>query len=121
VRRLRIKLLGGYAVLDDGVGEVALPARKAQALLAYLALSPGQWHGPVLSGYGVHLVFVHSVSEPPPVVLEAVHERVVRDWKDDRRESINEAFYANLRDRYNIVIEKPKGDNQRAARQGAGH
>ena len=43
--RLRIKLLGGYTVLDDRTGEVALPARKAQALLAYLALSAGQWHG----------------------------------------------------------------------------
>lgn len=43
--RLRIKLLGGYTVLDDRTGEVALPTRKAQALLAYLALSAGQWHG----------------------------------------------------------------------------
>jgi TolB-like protein/DNA-binding SARP family transcriptional activator len=45
VGRLRIKLLGGYTVLDDRTGEIALPARKAQALLAYLALSAGQWHG----------------------------------------------------------------------------
>src|SRR5262245_46506964 len=43
--RLRIKLLGGYTVLGDRAGEVALLARKAQALLAYLALSAGQWHG----------------------------------------------------------------------------
>lgn len=45
MRRLRIELLGGYTVLDDRSGEVALPGRKAQALLAYLALSAGQWHG----------------------------------------------------------------------------
>jgi TolB-like protein/Flp pilus assembly protein TadD len=45
VGRLRIKLLGGYTVLEDRTGEVALSARKAQALLAYLALSAGQWHG----------------------------------------------------------------------------
>lgn len=45
MRRLSIKLLGGYAVLDDRNVEVAPPARKAQALLAYLALSAGQWHG----------------------------------------------------------------------------
>jgi TolB-like protein/DNA-binding SARP family transcriptional activator len=45
VERLRIKLLGGYTVLDDRTGEVALPARKARALLAYLAVSAGQWHG----------------------------------------------------------------------------
>jgi len=45
VGELRINLLGGYAVLDERTGEIALPARKAQALLAYLALSAGQWHG----------------------------------------------------------------------------
>ena len=45
MRRLRIKLLGGDAALDDIAGEVAPPARKAQALLAILALSAGQWHG----------------------------------------------------------------------------
>jgi TolB-like protein/Tfp pilus assembly protein PilF len=45
MRRLRIKLLGGYTVLEDRAGEVALSARKAQALLAYLALCAGQWHG----------------------------------------------------------------------------
>ena len=45
MERLRIKLLGGYTVLEDRAGEVALSARKAQALLAYLALSAGQWHG----------------------------------------------------------------------------
>jgi TolB-like protein/Tfp pilus assembly protein PilF len=45
MRRLRIKLLGGYTVLEERAGEVALSARKAQALLAYLALSAGQWHG----------------------------------------------------------------------------
>ncbi len=43
--RLRIKLLGGYAVLDDRAGDVAPSARKAQASLAYLALSAGHWHG----------------------------------------------------------------------------
>ena len=45
MERLRIKLLGGYTVLDDRTGEVVLSARKAQALLAYLALTAGQWHG----------------------------------------------------------------------------
>ena len=43
--RLSIKLLGGYTVLGDRTGEVALSTRKAQALLAYLALSAGRLHG----------------------------------------------------------------------------
>jgi peptidyl-prolyl cis-trans isomerase C len=68
-------------------------------------LSPEQWHGPVLSGYGTHLVYVHSISDPPPPVFADARQRVQQDWEDERRETMNEAFYAKLRDRYTIVIE----------------
>ena len=80
-------------------------------------LSPGQWHGPVLSGYGVHLVYVSNVSEPPAPVFAEVRERVMQDWKTDRGEELNEKFYANLRDRYTVVIEEPEEDNQVAVMQ----
>ncbi len=72
-----------------------------------VALSPGQWHGPVLSGYGTHLVYVHSINEPPAPVFAEVRERVVQDWTTDRGEEINAQFYASLRDQYTIVIEQP--------------
>jgi len=80
-------------------------------------LSPGQWHGPVLSGYGVHLVYVSNVSEPPAPVFAEVRERVTLDWKTDRGEELNEKFYANLRDQYTIVIEAPEEGNAVAAVQ----
>ena len=80
-------------------------------------LSPGQWHGPVLSGYGVHLVYVSNVSQPPAPVFAELRERVTLDWKTDRGEELNEKFYASLRDRYTIVIEEPEQDNQVAAVQ----
>jgi len=70
-------------------------------------LSPGQWHGPVLSGYGTHLVYVSSIREPLPPVFAEVRERVVQDWTTERSEELNEQFYANLRDSYTIVIEEP--------------
>ncbi len=75
-------------------------------------LTPGQWHGPVLSGYGVHLVYVSSISEPPVSEVSAVREQVVQDWKSDRGEELNEKFYTNLRDQYTIVIEEPAEDNK---------
>mgnify|MGYP001820023992 CR=1 FL=1 len=80
-------------------------------------LSPGQWHGPILSGYGVHLVYVSSISEPPAPVFAEVRERVTQDWKADRGEELNEQFYASLRDRYTIVIEAPEQDGTVAAAQ----
>ena len=82
-------------------------------------LSPGQWYGPVLSGYGVHLVYIHSISEPPAPVFAEVRERVVQDWNTDKGEELNEQFYANLRDRYTIVIEEPTEADKVAALQGS--
>ena len=80
-----------------------------------LELSPGQWHGPVLSGYGVHLVYVSNISEPPAPVFAEVRERVVQDWTADRSEELNDAFYANLREQYTVVIEEPVVDDKVAA------
>jgi len=78
-------------------------------------LSLKQWHGPVLSGYGVHLVYVSNNSKPPAPVFAEVRERVTQDWKTEKGEELNEQFYANLRDQYTIVIEKPAEDGKVAA------
>jgi hypothetical protein len=78
-------------------------------------LSPGQWHGPVLSGYGVHLIYISSVSEPPAAVMADVREQVVRDWEMERGEELNDKFYASLRDQYTVVIEEPAVDDKVAA------
>jgi hypothetical protein len=78
-------------------------------------LSPGQWHGPVLSGYGVHLVYVRSISEPPAPVFSELRERVVQDWKTARGEELNEKFYANLREQYTVVIEEAAEEEKVAA------
>src|SRR4030095_16546198 len=42
--RLSVTLLGGFQARLDAGSAVALPTRKSQALLAYLALPPGQAH-----------------------------------------------------------------------------
>ena len=83
-----------------------------------IGLAPGKWHGPVLSGYGTHLVYVHAVNEPPATVLAEVQERVVQDWKTVKSEELHENFYANLRDQYTVVIEKPREKGKVAALQG---
>jgi len=73
-----------------------------------ITLSPGQWHGPVLSGFGVHLVYVNSIDEPPPPVFAEVRERMMDDWKLERGEELNDQFYTSLREQYSIVIEEPE-------------
>ena len=46
------------------------------------------------------------MNHAPPVFSE-VRERVVAEWTAARSEELNELFYANLRDRYTVVIEEP--------------
>ena len=70
-------------------------------------LEPGRWHGPVLSGYGPHLVFVEARREAVPARFEDVRERVRRDWEDERRRVFDEEYTARLRARYEVVIEEP--------------
>jgi hypothetical protein len=81
-------------------------------------LSPGQWHGPVLSGYGMHLVYVSNISEPPELNFSDVRERVEQDWKTEKGEELNEKFYANLRDQYTIIIEEPEKDDKVTMQEG---
>jgi len=80
-------------------------------------LSPGQWHGPVLSGYGVHLVYISSISEPPAPEFAALRERVVQDWTMERGEELNDKFYASLREQYTVIIEEPDEEDTVAAVQ----
>ncbi len=82
-----------------------------------IELSIGQWHGPVLSGYGVHLVYVSTISEPPAPVFAEVRGRVVQDWTTDRSDELNEQFYDNLREQYSVVIEEPSEQGRVAAAQ----
>jgi parvulin-like peptidyl-prolyl isomerase len=78
-------------------------------------LAPGRWHGPVLSGYGTHLVYVSSIHEPSPPVFAEVREQVVQEWTSERSEELNEQFYTSLRDSYTIVIEESVAQDDVAA------
>jgi hypothetical protein len=68
-------------------------------------LAPQQWHGPVLSGYGTHLVYVHDRLKSEPPRFTEVEEQVRQDWENDRREQLNEQFIASLMGRYDVTIE----------------
>ena len=71
-----------------------------------MELAPGEWHGPVLSGFGVHLVYVYEHSQaPPPVLSDEVRPRVLEAWQAEQTQAFNEKFYDALKSRYDIVVE----------------
>jgi len=75
-----------------------------------MELEPGQWHGPVLSGYGVHLVYVYDYFAAPVPVFKDVQARVLEDWHAKKREEFNAEFLENLKGRYEIVIDELPAD-----------
>lgn len=68
-------------------------------------LTPKQWHGPVLSGYGTHLVYVHDHQKAAPPTFAEAKEQVSQEWDSDKREDLNEQFVASIIARYDISID----------------
>ena len=70
-------------------------------------LPVGSWQGPVLSGYGFHLVLIDKKTVPNLPELETVRNKVQDEWRAQQRRIMNEAFYKGLLQRYEVVIKNP--------------
>ena len=68
-------------------------------------LESGKWHGPILSGYGTHLVFVHNheINEVPEYT--DVRDLVRDDWMAEKKAELEEQYIDGLLARYEVVIE----------------
>jgi hypothetical protein len=82
-------------------------------------LSPGQWQGPVESGYGVHLVWLSQRTEPRLPALAEVRDAVRREWDNARRLDANENFYRELLKRYTVTVEGVSAEPVRLALGGS--
>jgi peptidyl-prolyl cis-trans isomerase C len=70
-----------------------------------MALEPGAWHGPLLSGFGVHLVYVFEHVQAPTPLLAEVRDAVLEEWQQQQMKTFNEQFYQGLKQRYEVIIE----------------
>ena len=70
-----------------------------------IELEPGVWHGPVLSGFGVHLVYVFEKLQAPAPDLADVRPQVLEGWQREQMDTFNKKFYEGLKDRYTVIIE----------------
>lgn len=68
----------------------------------------GEWVGPVRSGFGLHLVKVDEREETRDPPLPEVIGVVTRKWEDKRRREIADERYAEMRERYEVVVEMPE-------------
>ncbi len=113
-----VSMLGDRFLLDHRFD--ALPAGEVAKLFgetfakALSRLAPGQWQGPVESGYGMHLVLISERTEGRLPALEDVRELVRREWANARRKEANEKFYEALLEHYTVTMEQPNPAEQSA-------
>ncbi len=70
-----------------------------------LKIEPGRWAGPLRSGYGLHLVWVHARDEGRMPALEDVRPQVERDLFAARRRERIDQMYAEMLSRYKVIVE----------------
>ena len=71
---------------------------------ALVELEPG-WQGPVLSGYGLHLVFLEKRIDGRIPNWTEVRDRLVMDYNRTRSDWARDALYEGLLQKYEVVIE----------------
>jgi hypothetical protein len=90
-----------YALATPGEVQRVFGTRFADALFE---LGPG-WHGPIASGYGLHLVHIGQRVEGRLREYEVVRDRLVEHYNRVRRERARDALYKSLAKDYEIVVE----------------
>ncbi|UCE02595.1 MAG: peptidyl-prolyl cis-trans isomerase [Candidatus Latescibacterota bacterium] len=64
------------------------------------------WHGPIVSGFGLHLVYVGERVESRIPEYAAIRDQLVRDYNRVRSERAKEVLYEGLSERYEVEIDE---------------
>jgi hypothetical protein len=78
-------------------------------------LPPGEWSGPVVSAYGVHLVRILDTLPARTPPLEEIRDAVLKNWREAKAQEIREQDYAERRKHF--VVEIRRGDVRTAESQ----
>ena len=80
----------------------ALGKQFADAIFAVKEIG---WSAPISSGYGAHLVWVHTINNSSVLPFSQVKEQVARDWEQEQQTRYNEQLYKNLSEKYKVTYE----------------
>jgi len=72
---------------------------------AVFQLPPGEWHGPLESGYGVHLVRVAAAQPAQRRDFEEVRPLVLERWREQQQREAEARFLERLMAKYEVLID----------------
>lgn len=71
-------------------------------------LTPGQWTGPIQSGYGLHLILVSDYVVDSLPQLDEIRGTVEWEWSAANKKELKENIYNELRKKYTVEFERSK-------------
>jgi hypothetical protein len=74
-------------------------------------LPVASWQGPVISEYGIHLVYINSRTEARLPPLAEIRQRVANEWRTMKEQANNKIFYQSLLQRYEIILDQDVSTN----------
>jgi len=75
-------------------------------------LEPGQWQGPVKSGFGLHVVYLREKLPGRLPPLDEVRNLVRREWENEKRLAVEEKAFQQLLKNYTIRVEGVELDDK---------
>jgi peptidyl-prolyl cis-trans isomerase C len=76
---------------------------------AVTALAPGEWQGPVESGYGLHLVQVVDRKASRLPEWQQVRERILEDMRYEARRAAEDQFFQEVASGYRVSYDEGAG------------
>ena len=80
--------------------------RKVRMLPSALAGLPiGKWSGPILSGFGSHLIFIDAVKPASEPAFASIKEQLLNDYRYDYQQQFNQKVYDDFKKEYTIEMK----------------
>ena len=70
-----------------------------------VALEPGEWRGPIKSGYGFHLVLVTQRTPTASTPFETVRDVVLAKWRGAKQVELSRDYLVELRKKHGVELD----------------
>jgi parvulin-like peptidyl-prolyl isomerase len=95
-----------FAYHTDEASAKEIDAQMGESFSAALAKLPvGKWSGPILSGFGAHLIFIDGVKPATEAPFESIKTQLLNDYRYDFQQQFNQKVYDDFKKQYNIKLK----------------
>ncbi len=94
-----------FAYHTDDAPAKEIDRQMGDGFAAALANLPvGKWGGPVLSGFGAHLVYINAVMPAREPAFAAIKDQLLNDYRYDYQQQFNQKVYDDFKKEYTIKL-----------------